>query len=173
MTNNVADPMGIPADVMRTNVPPLTLTTLTANASNPAGPPFDVSDAIPLQPTALGVLADMHQRPLHNIPLDTYVGETDREFLIFIRTIPGTTVKCRLEGKTLVIAGTLPSLPPIPGIKSVALFEKPQTDFVRRIKFREEIDPSEPSRDMLREHNTMVIHIKKFPKVLDLCEDTF
>jgi serine/threonine protein kinase len=152
-------------------VPPLTLAPLATNPPNQPG--FEISDSIPVQQTAVGVISDMHQRPLHNIPLDTYVGETEREFLIFIRTIPGTTVRCRLEGKTLVIAGTLPSLPPIPGIKSVALFEKPHSDFVRKIKFLQEIDPSEPSRDMLREHNTMVIHIKKFPKVLDLCEDTF
>lgn len=134
---------------------------------------YDSADALPLQATAMAVISDAHQRPLHNIPLETYIGETEKEFLIFIRTIPGTTVKCRLEGKTLVIAGTLPSLPPIPGVKSVALFEKPHSEFVRRIKFLQEIDPSEPSRDMLREHNTMVIHIKKFPKSLDLCEDTF
>lgn len=40
-----------------------------------------------------------------NIPVQTYLGETSDEFIVFLRTIPSTKVTLRLESKVLIIYG--------------------------------------------------------------------
>lgn len=114
----------------------------------------------------------VQQTPISNVPIESYVGETDKEYVIFFRAIQGTRVNLKLEGKTLIIVGLLPSIPTV-NIKGLSLLEKPNVKFEQKIIFPTEIDLNAPSKEILRESCTMIIKIKKFPKVVDIGDEVF
>ena len=48
-------------------------------------------------------------------PFQLCVSETDDETIVFVRTIPGTALSLDLEPQELVLSGTLPDVPDLPG----------------------------------------------------------
>jgi hypothetical protein len=115
----------------------------------------------------------VQQTPVFNVPVESYLAENDREYIVFVRSIPGTVIKARLEGRTLILAGALPPLVAPGSIKTLTMLDKINTGFERRIRFAGDIDPNEPIREYIKEHHTLVFRIRKFPKVLDLGEEVF
>lgn len=116
----------------------------------------------------------IQQTPISNVPIESYVGETDKEYVIFFRAIQGTRVSLKLEeGKTLIILGLLPQMPIIPSFKNLTLLEKQNVKFEQKIVFPTEIDMNDPVKEIYRESCTMIIKIKKFPKVVEMGEEVF
>lgn len=116
----------------------------------------------------------IQQTPISNVPIESYVGETDKEYVIFFRAIQGTRVSLKLEeGKTLIILGLLPTMPIIPSFKNLTMLEKQNVKFEQKIIFPTEIDMNDPVKEIIRESSTMIIKIKKFPKVVDMGEEVF
>ena len=79
------------------------------------------------------------------MPIETHLGETEKEYVIFIRALPGCVVRAALEGRTLVVSGTVPALPAAL-TRGITLLERPPSKFEKRIRFAAEIDPREPVR---------------------------
>ena len=117
-----------------------------------------------LNKTALAEISSVQQikqLPVFNVPVETYVGETDTHHAVILRTLPGTQVNARLEGRVLVIKGTLPALS-IPG--DVRLLEKENTTFEKRLKFSNDaqINPNECTMGSPAGDGAIIIKIGKF-----------
>jgi hypothetical protein len=106
-------------------------------------------------------IVQIEQVPVSNVPVETYVGETDTHHAIILRTLPGTEVDVHLEGRVLVIKGTLPSLA-IP--KDVRLLANAINTFEKRLTFSNEaqINPNECTMGEPSDAGAIIIKIGKF-----------
>jgi serine/threonine protein kinase/HSP20 family molecular chaperone IbpA len=112
------------------------------------------------------------QTPAFNVPVEAYLGENERDYIVIFRAIPGTMVSIALEGKTLVISGQIPPLSPSL-LKQIHTTERPISKFERKITFPGEVDPNDFGRELIREQNTMIIRVKKSPKSIHMGDDMF
>ncbi|XP_049850031.1 serine/threonine-protein kinase 3-like [Schistocerca gregaria] len=100
------------------------------------------------------------QQPATNVPVESYLGENETEFLIYVRAITGTSADVILEEKILTILGQLPSLP-VHQDEQVNMLEEVNTKFEKKIKFQEEIDLRNCSIQLTKDPSTMIIRVKK------------
>ena len=112
------------------------------------------------------------QTPSFNVPVEAYLGENDRDYVVIFRAIPGTMVSISLEGRTLVISGQVPPLASVL-LKQINSTERPTSKFERRIQLPGDIDPNDFSKDLFRDQNTMVIRVRKSPKSVHIGDDLF
>lgn len=112
------------------------------------------------------------QNPPFNVPIEAYLGENDRDYIVIFRALPGTMVSISLEGKILVISGQVPPLPSAI-LKQLHPSERPVSKFERKITFPGEVDPNDFGREIIREQNTMIIRVKKSPKSIHMGDDMF
>jgi len=96
-----------------------------------------------------------------NIPVETYLGESEEEYVVFLRTIPSTIVTLRLEARALMISGSFPPLENLAERNCVLLHDL-STNFEKRIPFPVAIDPEGCTKKLNKKTATMVIHVKKF-----------
>jgi serine/threonine protein kinase/HSP20 family molecular chaperone IbpA len=143
--------------------------TTTASSSSSSNAPTDANLA---RRNSKSQVSSPSQTPVSNVPIEAYLGENEREYLVIFRTIPGTIVSVSLEGRTVVITGQVPPLPSFL-LKQISSTERPTSKFERKVRLPGEIDPNEFSKELLREQNTMVIRVKKCPKSIHLGEDIF
>eukprot|EP01125_Pyxidicula_operculata_P012573 TRINITY_DN4132_c0_g1_i2.p1 TRINITY_DN4132_c0_g1~~TRINITY_DN4132_c0_g1_i2.p1 ORF type:complete len:806 (-),score=155.83 TRINITY_DN4132_c0_g1_i2:260-2677(-) len=115
-----------------------------------------------------------HNNDLFNVPIETYLGESPDEFVVFLRTLPSTTVHLRLESRALVITGAFPPLL-TPGIEQdpdFTLLHDVNHNFEKRIRFSADIDPSAADKLLDKAASMMTIRVKKF-KPRDFGNETF
>jgi len=96
---------------------------------------------------------------LLNVPIQSYIGEKDNEYYIYIRTIPSTKIQISMTYRTLIISGTFPII----NIENEVTMHQPVNAIFRKIiEFEEEVDYRTFYQTLNRETSTMVIRISKF-----------
>lgn len=104
-----------------------------------------------------------------NIPVETYLGETQTAYIVFVRVIPGTSIQLFLESRSLLIRGILPPLPlPEDGVEMDPML----SHFERRIQFPSAITSSPCTKVMNHATSTLTVQIPKF-KPLDMGTEIF
>lgn len=112
------------------------------------------------------------QTPASNVPIESFLGENERDYFVVFRAIPGTMVSVALEGRTLVISGQIPPLP-VSVLKFIQTIDRPASKFERRIPFPGDIDSTDVGKEIFRDSNLMVIRVKKCPKSIHIGDDMF
>jgi len=97
---------------------------------------------------------------LFNLPLEIYLGETNSDYVVYLRTIPST--KLQLFIVTTKILRIECIFPPLITDEGVTLKEGIISVFKKHITFPAEIDPNSVNQVLSKETSTMVIKIKKF-----------
>jgi len=100
---------------------------------------------------------------LFNVPIQSYVGEKDNEYYVYIRTIPSTKIQLTVTSRSLIIEGTFPQLPLDNEVK---LTQPIISSFSKVIEFDEDIDYNSLNQNLNKETSTMVIRIKKFTQMI-------
>jgi serine/threonine-protein kinase OSR1/STK39 len=104
-----------------------------------------------------------------NVPIETYLGETANEFIVFIRAIPATNVRLVLESRSLQIVGTLPPLETPEGIQ---LVEPVNNQFERRVQFPSYVNSNHYEKGYNKSSSTLVLRFKKFVPI-EIGSETF
>lgn len=103
--------------------------------------------------------------------MESYVGETKTEFVVFIRAIPGTQIRMTLESRSLIIAGTLPPLV-LPADEEIHFHDPTSRQFERIVQFPAAVSANSFSKGYNKSASTLVLRIRKFVPV-DLGTETF
>jgi len=107
--------------------------------------------------------------PHSNLPIETHLAETNSQYFIFIRAIPGTTITVFIsEGRTVLIRGKLPDLEIVPGIRMVDRVHK---TFERKIHLPKYV-LNQCKMSINKETLTATVIIDKF-ETLDLGTEYF
>jgi serine/threonine protein kinase len=107
--------------------------------------------------------------PHSNLPIETHLAETNSQYFIFIRAIPGTTITVFIsEGRTVLIRGKLPDLEIVPGIRMVDRVHK---TFERKIHLPKYV-LNQCKMNINKETLTATVIIDKF-ETLDLGTENF
>eukprot|EP01129_Flabellula_baltica_P016732 TRINITY_DN9062_c0_g1_i1.p1 TRINITY_DN9062_c0_g1~~TRINITY_DN9062_c0_g1_i1.p1 ORF type:complete len:635 (-),score=144.20 TRINITY_DN9062_c0_g1_i1:548-2452(-) len=104
--------------------------------------------------------------PVSNIPIETYCGETEDSYILYFRSIPGTTLHITVENsKTFVIRG---KFPPFEIEEDVELLSPVKTKFKKVVNFAVDINPYEIEYERNPNASTVVIKVKKFaPRIIE------
>jgi len=133
-----------------------------ATTVSTAAPVADSANAAPALAAAQTLIDAVTVSPSvdlgsHLIPLDCWVGETESDYVVFLRTIAGTPLSFRLHDNTLQITGKLPDLPDLPGVR---LLQTYAAEFQHDLEFPKPIDKAGVSPPVMMK-NTMVMTLPK------------
>lgn len=137
--------------------------TITASTAVPVAlsavgaAPSPAAAQTPVDAVAVSPSVDLGS---HLIPLDCWVGETESDYVVFLRTIAGTPLSFRLHDNTLQITGKLPDLPDLPDLPGVRLLQTYASEFQHDLEFPKPIDKAGVSPPVMMK-NTMVMTLPK------------
>jgi len=141
----------------------LDFSTLKGNIMPPKVDLDDTQEELPNETVPKIVISQEIPNPiLFNAPIQSYVGEKDNDYYVYIRTIPSTKIQLTVTSKSLIIEGSFPHLP----IENEVKLNQPiVSNFSKLIEFEEEIDYNSLNRTLVKETSTLVIRIKKFSQI--------
>eukprot|EP01124_Arcella_intermedia_P008011 TRINITY_DN14984_c0_g2_i1.p1 TRINITY_DN14984_c0_g2~~TRINITY_DN14984_c0_g2_i1.p1 ORF type:complete len:202 (+),score=56.74 TRINITY_DN14984_c0_g2_i1:1-606(+) len=145
-----------PEDTMRINAIQSTAKVPTRTTDYNASPESFMGDT-PARFREVSASSDAKED--YNVPLETFLGESDNEFVVFLRTIPSSEISLTLEARALHISVSFPSLNSY--FPEFHMMEELHKDFKKKILFPTLVVP-EFNHKLDPTKTTMVIRIKKY-----------
>lgn len=106
-----------------------------------------------------------------DVPIETYLGETDSEFVVLVRAIPGTQVHLELQARSMLIRATLPPLS-LAYPSAIAIRSPVQLECEKRVQFPSYVNANSYSKSYDKSASLLTVRIRKFVNI-NLGTETF